>query len=352
MTNPLRVVVVGSGIGAQHIQAFRAAPDLFEIIAICDIDPQRARTLDEKHAIPELLTDFNTAIHRADVDIIDICTPPNLHFDQIRAAVEAGKHVICEKPIVGNLAELDQLQDLSRRTGKQIMPIFQYRFGRGLQKLKYLVERQLTGEAFVFNVDVAWWRSRDYYAVPWRGKRATELGGALLSQAIHAVDMVFHILGPARTVFARTATRVNPIEVEDCVAIAMEMSDGSLGTVSVTLGSAAQISRHRFTFRKLSAESNTEPYANSAEPWTFSFPEEKPDEGIERVLAEFTPAAEGYEGQFRRFYHSFCQAQPLPVSLADARRVLEFIAAVYYSAESGERVSLPLTKTNPKYIQL
>ena len=352
MTNPLRVVVVGSGIGAQHIKAFRAAPDLFELTAICDIDPIRARALAEEHAIPELLTDFETAIHRADVDIIDICTPPNLHFGQIHAAVEAGKHVICEKPVVGSLAELDQLQDLSRRTGKQIMPIFQYRFGRGLQKLKHLVERQLTGEAFVFNVDVAWWRSRDYYSVPWRGKRATELGGALLSQAIHAVDMVFYILGPARTVFARTVTRVNPIEVEDCVAIAMEMSDRSLGTISVTLGSAAQISRHRFTFRNLSAESNTEPYANSAEPWVFSFPEEKQDERIERALSEFTPSAEGYEGQFRRFSHSFKQAEALPVSLADARRVLEFIAGVYYSAESGEQVSLPLTQTNPKYIQL
>ncbi len=321
MTNPLRVIVVGSGIGAQHIKAFRAAPDLFEVTAICDIDPKRARALAEEHAIPELLTDFNTAIQRTGVDIIDICTPPNLHFGQIHAAVEAGKHVICEKPVVGSLAELDQLQDLSRRTGKQIMPIFQYRFGRGLQKLKYLVERQLTGEAFVFNVDVAWWRSRDYYSVPWRGKRATELGGALLSQAIHAVDMVFYI-------------------------------DRSLGTISVTLGSAAQISRHRFTFRNLSAESNTEPYANSAEPWVFSFPEEKQDERIERALSEFTPSAEGYEGQFRRFSHSFKQAEALPVSLADARRVLEFIAAVYYSAESGEPVSLPLTQMNPKYIQL
>jgi predicted dehydrogenase len=164
--------------------------------------------------------------------------------------------------------------------------------------------------------------------------------------------MVFYILGPARTVFARTVTRVNPIEVEDCVAIAMEMSDGSLGTISVTLGSAAQISRHRFTFRNLSAESNTEPYANSAEPWVFSFPEEKQDERIERALSEFTPSAEGYEGQFRRFSHSFKQATVLPVSLADARRVLEFIAAVYYSAESGEHVSLPLTQTNPKYIRL
>ena len=352
MTNPLRVVVVGSGIGAQHIRAFRAAPDLFEVAAICDIDPQRAGPLAKEHAIPELLTNFETAIRRTDVDIIDICTPPNLHFAQISAAAKAGKHVICEKPIVGSLAELDQLEDLAETTGQQIMPIFQYRFGRGLQKLKYLVDRQLTGEAFVFNVDVAWWRSREYYSVPWRGKRATELGGAMLSQAIHAVDMVFHILGPARTLFARTATRVNPIEVEDCVAIAIEMSDGSLGTISVTLGSAAQISRHRFTFRNLSAESNTEPYANSAEPWAFSFPEEKPDERIEGALKEFTPSAEGYEGQFRRFHHSLRQTTPPPVCLADARRVLEFIAAVYYSAENGERVSLPLTRTNPKYIEL
>jgi predicted dehydrogenase len=351
MTSPLRVVVVGAGIGAQHVRAYRAAPDLFEIPAICDIDPERGNALVKEHAIPELLTDFETAIRRTDVDIVDLCTPPNLHFRQICAAIEAGKHVICEKPIVGSLAELDQLEDLAQKTGRQIMPIFQYRFGRGVQKLKYLVERQLTGEAFVFNVDVAWWRSRNYYSVPWRGKRVTELGGALLSQAIHAVDMVFYILGPAQTLFARTATRVNPIEVEDCVAIAMEMDDGSLGTISVTLGSAAQISRHRFTFRNLSAESNTEPYANSAEPWVFSFPEEKQDEPIERALAEFTPSAEGYEGQFRRFHHSCSQVEPPPVTLADARRVLEFVGAVYSSAESGERVSLPLNKTNPKYIQ-
>src|SRR5258708_3808030 len=352
MTNPVRVVVAGSGIGAQHVRAFRALPDLFEVVAICDIDPERARALAEEHAIPELLTDFETAIRRNDVDIIDICTPPNLHFGQIRAAIEAGKQVICEKPIVGSLAELDQLEDLAHRTGRQIMPIFQYRFGHGLQKLKYLVERQLTGEAFVFNVDVAWWRPRDYYSVPWRGKRATQLGGALLSQAIHAVDIVFYILGPARTVFARTVTRVNPIEVEDCVAIAMEMSDRSLGTISVTLGSAAQISRHRFTFRNLSAESNTEPSSNSPEPWVFSFPEEKQDERIEQALSEFKPSAEGYEGQFLRLFHSFNQATVLPVSLADARRVLEFIAAVYYSAESAYHVSLPFTQPTPKYIQL
>jgi len=352
MIAPLRVVVVGSGIGAQHLQAYQAAPDLFQVVALCDIDPQRGAALAQKHSISELLTDFETAISRSDVDIIDLCTPPHLHFQQICAGVEAGKHVICEKPLVGSLAEIDQLEDLVRNTGKQIIPIFQYRFGRGLQKLKYLVDRRLTGEAFVFNVDVAWWRTPEYYSVPWRGRRATELGGALLSQAIHAVDMIFYILGPARNLYARTATRVNPIEVEDCVAIAMEMDDRSLGTISVTLGSAAQISRHRFTFRNLSAESNIEPYANSTEPWVFSFPEEKQNEKIEDALAEFRPSPEGYEGQFRRVYRSFRHGEALPVTLADGRRVLEFIAGVYSSAESGEPVSLPLAKTNPKYARL
>ena len=335
MTNPLRVVVVGSGIGAQHVRAFRVAPTSSRLprSAISIQRAQRRRRRARNSRTPHR---FRAAIARTDVDIVDICTPPNLHFPQIRAAIEAGKHVICEKPLVGSLVELDQLEDLARRTDKQIMPIFQYRFGHGLQKLKYLVDCQLAGEAFVFNVDVAWWRERDYYSVPWRGKRSSELGGALLSQAIHAVDMVFYILGPARTLFARTATRVNPIEVEDCVAIAVEMGDGSLGTISVTLGSAAQISRHRFTFRNLSAESNTEPYANSAEPWVFSFPEEKQRRTGSSRRSRSSRRWQKVTKDSSSVYHSFSQAESLPVSLADARRVLEYIAAVYYSAENED----------------
>jgi len=96
-----------------------------------------------------------------DVDIIDICTPPNLHLEQIKRALESRKHVICEKPLVGGLASLDSVSGLVNKSGCQVMPIFQYRFGHGLQKLKYLVDRKLTGEAFVFNVDAAWWRSSE-----------------------------------------------------------------------------------------------------------------------------------------------------------------------------------------------
>ena len=223
--------------------------------------------------------------------------------------------MICEKPLVGGLAAVDLVSRLANESGRQVMPIFQYRFGHGLQKLKYLVDQKLAGEAFVFNVDVAWWRDSEYYRNPWRGKRATELGGALLSQAIHAVDMVLYILGPAKSVFGRTTTRVNQIEVEDCVAISMEMEDGSLGTISVTLGSLAEISRHRFTFRNVTAESNTEPYANSREPWAFSFNPAGNEKQMKDALEQLTPVPERYAGQFYHFYHALRDGTELPVTL-------------------------------------
>ncbi len=349
MNGPLRIALIGSGIGVEHIKGYQELPELFDIKVLCDINRERAASVAQKFGIQTLSESFDEVCDRTDIDFVDICTPPALHLEQIGTALKAGKHVICEKPLVGSIAEIDQVARLARESGRQVMPIFQYRFGNGLQKLKFLVDRNLTGQSFVFNVDVAWWRDAKYYENPWRGKRATELGGALLSQAIHAVDMVHYILGPAKNVFGRAITRVNPIEVEDCVAISMEMEDGSLGTISVTLGSLAEISRHRFTFRNLSAESNTEAYANSREPWTFSFDAHGNERELREALTEFKPLPERYAGQFYRLYHALASGSELPVTLDDARAALEVIAATYHSAETNRAVPLPIGSTHTKY---
>ena len=347
--DPLRIAVAGSGIGASHIEAFQELRDLFDVKILCDVNLERAAVVAEKYRIQELAKSFEEVCRRPDIDVLDICTPPNLHLEQIQSALKAGKHVICEKPLVASLAAIDSLAALAKESGCRLMPIFQYRFGHGLQKLKYLVDQKLTGEAFVFNVDVAWWRSREYYNNPWRGRRATELGGALFSHAIHALDMVLYILGPVKSVFGRMGTRVNPIEVEDCVAMSLEMADGSLGTISVTLGSVAEISRHRFTFRNVTAESNTEPYANSREPWTFSFNEEQQQTRITEAMSEFKPLPEGYAGQFYRFHQALLNGSELPVTLADARAALEVIAGTYYSSETSKPVIFPIGPGHPKY---
>ena len=345
----LRVGVVGVGIGRSHVRGYQAVPERFEVLALCDIDADRARPIAEEHGIPRLVTDMAELCRMDDLDLIDICTPPHLHFEQIQQVLAAGKHAICEKPLVSSLREVDELARAEAASGRRIMPVFQYRFGHGLQKLKFLIAQGLAGKAYLSTVETAWRRRAEYYAVPWRGKWATERGGALLSHAIHAHDMLCYVLGPPARMFAYTTTRVNPIEVEDCASVALEMADGSLASLGVTLGSAAEITRHRFSFSGLVAESNTRPYTNSGDPWTFVGDTPELTEQIESALADFRPLPEHYAGQFYRFYEAVRCGGDMPVSLADARVSLELITAMYYSAETAASVSLPIGADHPRY---
>lgn len=345
----MRVGVVGLGIGRSHLEAYQSLPDLFEIVAVCDLDAARAEAAAQQFGVPVIAPDFDTLCRRDDLDVIDVCTPPYLHFAQMQQALATGHHVVCEKPLVSSLAEVDRLSAVEAASDRRIMPIFQYRFGHGLQKLRRLVEAGVAGVTYLSTVETAWRRGPDYYAVPWRGKWRTELGGSLVGHAIHGHDMLTYILGPVRSVFARTATRVNPIETEDCASISLEMADGSLASLSVTLGSAVEITRHRFCFAGLTAESNTRPYTNSHDPWTFTGTSPEADAAIQAVLADFEPLPERFPGQFYRLYHALRDDGPLPATLADARASLELITAMYASARSGEAVTLPLPADHPLY---
>lgn len=352
MTAPagrLRVAVVGAGIGAAHVRSYASVADRFEVMAICDVNAERARSVAEEHGVPRVVTDLAELCRMDELGVIDICTPPYLHFEHIQQVLESGKHAICEKPLVSSLREVDELVRIEAASGRRIMPIFQYRFGHGIQKLKLLVAKGVAGRAYLTTVETAWRRRAEYYAVPWRGKWSTERGGALLTHAIHTHDLLCYVLGPARRLFAYTTTRVNPIEVEDCAAIAVEMADGSAASLGVTLGSVEEISRHRFSFSGLVAESNTRPYTNSGEPWTFTADTPQVEEHIAEVLSRFEPLPEHYAGQFYRLYEALRGGGELPVTLADARRSIEMITAMYYSAETGQSVALPIGVEHPRY---
>ena len=286
MSSKLKVGVVGLGVGESHVQAFQELSEQFEVIALCDIDEVKGKAAADKYGIGHFFKDMTDMCRMGELDVVDICTPSFLHTMQTKQALEAGKHVICEKPISGSLKEVDELIVAEAKSGKRIMPIFQYRYGQGIQKLKLLKEQGVVGQTYLTTVETAWRRGADYYAVPWRGKWKTELGGSLVTHAIHAHDLLYYILGPAKRVFARAKTMVNPIEAEDCVSASLEMSDGSLASLSVTTGSAAQISRHRFCFSNLSAESSLQPYNNGAEPWIFT--PDTPELG-KNIEASFIP---------------------------------------------------------------
>jgi predicted dehydrogenase len=349
MNQRLRVAVVGGGVGKSHVSAFRELSDQFEVLAVCDIDAAKVHAFAAEYGVPRAVTDIAELCRMRDLDVIDICTPPYLHFEQIEQVLAAGKYAICEKPLVGSLRAVDELIRIEAASGTRVMPIFQYRFGHGLQKLKFLVDEGLAGRAYVATIETAWRRRADYYAVPWRGKWKTELGGTLLSHASHTLDMLCYVMGPVRSVFARTATRVNPIEVEDCASVALEMADGSLASLTATLGSVPQISRHRFCFSGFTAESNTQPYDNSKDPWSFTGDTPELTQQIEETLARFVPLPERFIGQFYRFYQALLHDTELPVRLRDARASLELFTAMYHSSFTRQVVDLPIGPSHQRY---
>jgi predicted dehydrogenase len=348
VSDPWRVAVVGLGVGRMHVWSWRRMKDRFTVAAVVDVDGAKAAETAERTGAD--VETFDAVLRREDIDVIDLCTPPSLHLDQIVAALEAGKHVVCEKPLVASLRDVDRIEEVERSSAGRLMPIFQYRFGNGLQKVKALVDAGVAGRAYTSSVEVSWRRRADYYAVPWRGRWETELGGVLLSQAVHAIDMLTYVAGPPARVFARLKTMVNPIEVEDCASVSLEMADGSLAVISCTLGSPEEVTRHRFHFSRFSAESGTSAYESSSDPWTITPDDEEAAADIAGVIGDWTPRPEGWWGQFERYADFLDGAVPAPpVTTADARASIALLTATYDSARRGVDVELPLAADHPLY---
>ena len=346
--NMRSVAIVGAGIGSQHLAGFMALPDRFAVRCICDLDAARAQPLCDDSGTPHV-ADIESVLADPNVDIVDICLPPHLHFDVAQRALRAGKHVICEKPLVASLAEADELAEVARAAGRLVFPVFQYRFGLGAGQLRAVQKAGLAGKAFVATLETHWNRGAEYYAIPWRGTWAGERGGAVLGHAIHIHDWLSVVLGPVASVFAEVATRVNDIETEDCAALSIRMASGALVTSSITLGAADNTSRMRFVFEGLTAESGRAPYRPAEGGWTFTARAPVSQADVDAAVAGVAPPMAGFAGMFQAVADTLDGHGARAVTLADGRASLEFVSAVYASARSGARVDLPLGADHPLY---
>lgn len=342
------VCIVGAGIGAQHCAGFAALPQLYAIHSICDMDEARGRLLANQYSAG-FCPDLDGALADPAIDIIDICLPPHLHFSACMAALDAGKKVICEKPLVASLAEADALAAKVKATGGMLSPVFQYRFGLGTAQLHALIDSGLAGRCYAGTLETHWDRPASYYDVEWRGTWQGERGGAILGHAIHIHDLLSSFLGPVSRVHAEMATRVNDIEVEDCAALAISMESGALITSSVTLGAAGNHSRMRLMFEGFTVESDTAPYSPAEAAWRFTARNPTSQSELEEVLSTVGSEKSGYTGMFEALADALAGSGGREVTLEDGRRSLEFVAAVYASARSGVPQALPLDRTSPLY---
>jgi predicted dehydrogenase len=150
------VAVIGAGIAKRHLEAFTRLHNLFDVVALCSLDTARGQDLCKRFGIAQFTSEFAPLLARRDIDVIDICTPPNLHFKMTKDALATGFHVICEKPLFGSLAEIDAVTEMLEKTNCRLMPIFQYRYGKGVQKLKHLIGVGLTGRPILTTIETHW----------------------------------------------------------------------------------------------------------------------------------------------------------------------------------------------------
>jgi predicted dehydrogenase len=343
------VAIVGCGIGRAHIEACRAHPYKFRVIALCDVDEKRLAAVGDEFAIVRRTTSFDEILRMDDVGIVNICTPPALHVAQTLAALAAGKDVVCEKPLAGSLAEIDRVIAAERQAPGRVLPVFQYRFGNGVQKAKRITELGIAGKPYLATVETAWRRTPEYYATAWRERRDAALGGVLLSQAIHSHDLLTYLVGPVASVFARTATRVNPVEVEDCAVASLVMQNDALASLAATLGSHKEISRLRLCFEHATFESSLAPYSPGDDPWEIIPASPEAASRIADALAGYRSAPSQFMGLIGAYHQALTSGSPLPVTLDDARQSLELAAALYHSAATGAAVTLPMGSDHPSY---
>ena len=344
----INVAILGAGIGREHLAALRHLKDVFHVSAIIDQNVERAEEIRDGDDC-DVSTDIADALGDPAVDVIDICLPPHLHFPVALDALNAGKHVICEKPLATSVAEVDLLIEAAVRNARQLFPVFQYRWGSALAQLRYLMAKGLTGTVQTAALETHWSRCPDYYAVPWRGTWAGERGGAVLGHAIHNHDLLTHIAGDVASLSAMTTTRVNPIETEDCAAITFEMTSGALCTSNITLGAAVDETRLRVVFEQLTVTSGTEPYAPGAVPWSFVSRDPERQGAIDSALAKAPKEPAGFTGFFAQVGRALNGEPNSAVALDDGAASVGLVTAIYHAARTGARVTLPITPDHPLY---
>lgn len=349
MRTPLRVGVVGMGIGQLHLLCWTEV-DGAEAVAIVETDAERREQASVAWGLPAV--ESLDELLELGVDVVDLCTPPALHEAQIIRCLEAGVHVICEKPLVGSLDAARRVATAAASaeatSGARLMPIQQYRFGAGAAQARALVEAGVTGRLFTASSSTWWRRDMDHYdEAAWRGTWEHALGGTVVNHAIHLHDLLTWIGGPLVEVRAMAATRVNDTETEDCAVAIGRTADGALVTMNVTTGAASESSRLVWHFEHVTIESATEAYDPAKGPWSFEF---RDPESAERAVAAWSDLPDSgsqYTGQFRAFVSALTEDRPFPVTTDDAVATLELVTAIYHSAYSGDTVVLPLAAAHP-----
>jgi predicted dehydrogenase len=348
MSSPIGFAVVGTGMIAEvHAQAIRETPEA-RLAAVWTRSAAKRNDFAARFGC-RAVESLEALVADPEVQAVTIATPSGAHAEVAVPFLEAGKAVLCEKPLEVSLAAVDRILDAEKRGGGVLAGVFQMRLGRGAKLLKAAVEGGRFGRLTLCSAYIKWWRSPEYYAAStWKGTYKLDGGGALINQGIHAVDLLQWIAGLPEEVSAFTGRLAHPgIEAEDTVAATLRYPHGGLGVIEASSSSwPGSDLRIEIMGSKGSAVLINDRIAR----WEFAEPQPN-DEQTRQSFADGSTMKVGsgdpsgmswaeHRVQIGDLARALIEGRLPMIPGAEARRAVALVMAVYESARTGRTVRL------------
>ncbi len=354
LTATTGVAVLGTGaIAKVHVDAYRQFGTRCAIRSLCDIYPEKAQALASEKGLGATTchADYRQAIDSPDVDLVSICLPPSAHAETAIYALEAGKHVLLEKPMAPSLEECDAILAAAAHSGARLSVVSQNRFQTTMFRLRHVLDSALAGRILHAAVNSYWWRGQSYYDLWWRGTWEKEGGGCTLNHAVHHVDLLLWMMGMPQSVSARFANlNHDNSETEDFSTAVLSYKNGSITQLTASLVHHGEEQEMIFQCEKARVSF---PWKVSASaPLENGFP--RKDSATEKLIQEAHDSLqplplEGHAGQIGNLLDAIQTGSPLLVDGAAGRNTLELIMGIYKAAQSGAETIFPIRKDDPFY---
>jgi predicted dehydrogenase len=230
-----RIGIIGLGMALKpHALSLKDLAERVEVVAAFAPSRERREAAAQTYGLP-VADSIDAILGDRSIDCVLILAPPWTHTELVQRVAAAGKHVLLEKPIEVNAERSLAVVEACERAGKTLAIVFQHRFRPASLKLAELLRTDALGKILTASASIRWWRPPEYFAQPGRGMFARDGGGVLLTQAIHTLDLLLHLVGPADEVSAYVDTSpLRKIDTEDVVAGAVRYVNGASGVIDAT----------------------------------------------------------------------------------------------------------------------
>lgn len=336
--------IIGCGwVASAHAWGVAAlAAEGARLIGVADQDQARAGEFADRFGASMTTPDYHELIANDDIQAVSICLPDHIHREVTIAAAEAGKHILCEKPLSLTLDEADDMLTACERNGVQLGLVMNHRYAAGNILAKRAVDSGALGRPLIGSVLHSSGLTGDPSgASPWRGRRHLSTGGVLSTQAIHFLDILLWLSGPATDVQAWTDRLASPDQDhEDTVGVVLKFGSGALATLSATSASPIM---DDFTGTRIELH-GTGGYvvvdgdqlriaelADGPELTAPPFPPIPP--GAEEIIF-----GSGHVYEVMDFVRTVRRGERAPIPGADGRHLMAVIEAAYRSARDGVAV--------------